>query len=196
MLVAGTIAPTRRAFAELLAEARARTIVLVTPLSREEMTRRPEASVNSVLAELERIVRFEEKWLLDSNGDWRVSSYDEWFDVMMGVRQRVLENLEMRPEEDRVSAGERYRTVLEHEYRRGEAILETLQAAGDPYTPLQRRPLPRGRRLADPGFMTRFSGGPVRIGETEESVWPEERPSHRVELEPFWIDVVPVTNGD
>jgi gamma-glutamyl hercynylcysteine S-oxide synthase len=197
MPAARTIAPTRRALAELLAEARARTILLVTPLSNEEVIRRTDPSVSSVLSELERIVRFEEKWLLGSKGDWSVGSYDEWFDVMMEVRQRVLEHLEeVDLSGDRVSIGQRHRMVLEHEYRCGEAILETLQAAAGPYTPPPQRPLPRGRRLADPGFMARFPGGSVQIGEAEQSVWPEERPSHRVHLEPFWIDVTPVTNGD
>jgi gamma-glutamyl hercynylcysteine S-oxide synthase len=78
-----------------------------------------------------------------------------------------------------------------------EAILENLQAQPDRYSPIQRRELPPGRRLADSGFMVRFPGGIVEIGATERlSVWQEEQPMHRVELRPFWIDVLPVTNGD
>jgi iron(II)-dependent oxidoreductase len=190
--------PTRRIVAELLAEARARTLLLVSPLSNEEMSRRPNSAVNSVLAELERIVRFEERWLLDASRDSSIVSYDEWFDSMMDVRQRVLERLgEADLVVDRPSMGVRYRMVLEHEYQRGEAILETLQAQGDPYNPPQPRRPPRGRCLADPGFMVRFPGGTVEIGGTEDlCVWPEERPLHRVKVEPFWIDVMPVTNGD
>jgi iron(II)-dependent oxidoreductase len=65
--------------------------------------------------------------------------------------------------------------VLEHEYHRGEAMLESLDARSEPYRPVQERRLPRGRRLADPGMMVRFPGGPVP---------------------PFWIDIMPVTNGD
>lgn len=198
MLVAGSRAPTRRAFAELLAEARARTLLLVTPLSDEEMHLRPAPEVDSVLAELERIVRFEEQWLLDEVIESSPGSYDEWFDTMVEVRQRVLERLdEADAAVDRLPVGDRYRMVLEHEYHRGETILETLQTRADPYGATQRRALPRGRRLADPGFMARFPGGTVEIGGTEElSVRPEERPLHRAELEPFWIDVMPVTNGD
>jgi iron(II)-dependent oxidoreductase len=184
--------------AELLAEARARTLLLVGPLSNEEMSRRPDPAVNSVLAELERIVRFEERWLLDSSRDSSFGSYDEWFDSMMDVRQQVLDRLDQADvAADGLPLVERYRMVLEHEYLRGEAILETLQVQGDPYNPPQHRTLPRGRRLADPGFMARFPGARVEIGGTEESsVWPEERPLHQVQLGPFWIDVMPVTNGD
>jgi iron(II)-dependent oxidoreductase len=197
-VTAGPGVPTRRLFAELLAEARARTLLLVSPLSNEEMSRRPDPAVNSVLAELERIVRFEERWLLDQSRDSSIGSYDEWFDSMTDVRQRALERLgEVDLAPGRLSMEQRYRMVLEHEYLRNEAMLETLQAQGEPYNPMQRRALPTGRRLADPGFMARFPGGTVEIGATEElSVWSEERPLHRVTLEPFWIDVTPVTNGD
>lgn len=197
-VTAEPIVPSRRAIAELLAEARARTLMLVSHLSNEEMSRRPDPAVNSVLAELERILRFEERWLLDASRESSIVSYDEWFDSMMDVRQRVLERLaEADLGADRPSMGVRYRMALEHEYQRGEAILETLQAQGGAYHPPQPRSLPRGRRLADPGFMVRFPGGPVEIGGTEDlSVWPEERPLHRVKLQPFWIDVMPVTNGD
>jgi iron(II)-dependent oxidoreductase len=117
---------------------------------------------------------------------------------MMEIRQRVLERLEQTDVTGNQDlAGERYRMVLEHEYAQGEAILENLQAQPDQYRPIQRRELPPGRRLADSGFMVRFPGGLVEIGATERlSVWGEEQPMHRVELRPFWIDVLPVTNGD
>lgn len=198
MLVAGPAVPTRRAYAELLAEARARTLLLVSPLSEEEMQLRPDPAVDSVLSELDRIIRFEERWLLEETVDSRPGSYDEWFDTMMDVRQRVLERLDRADVAGgELPVGERYRMVLEHEYQRGEAILETIQARRDPYSPAQHRMLPRGRRLADPGYMARFPGGTVEVGATEQqSVWPQERPLHSVELEPFWIDVMPVTNGE
>jgi iron(II)-dependent oxidoreductase len=198
MSVTGTVAPTRRTLAELLAEARARTLLLVSPLSNEEMRHQPDPAVESVLSGLESIVRFEEKLLLDHSGDSAIGSYDEWFDTMMDVRQRVLERLdEADVAVDHPAIGERYRMVLEHEYRRGESILETLQSQGGTYSPPELRVLPRGRRLADPGIMARFPGGTVEIGETEQmSVWREERPVHRVVLQPFWIDMMPVTNGD
>lgn len=197
MSVGGSSAPTRRGFTELLAEARARTILLVTPLSHEEISRQPDPAVESVLSELRRIVRFEAQLLLNQAGGYNPASYDEWFDTMMDVRQQVLEGLDQADAYlDRLSVGERYRMVLEYEYQRGEAILETLQMQGDPYSPIHYRELPRGRRLADPGVMARFPGGTVEIGADQASVWPEERPLHQVELEPFWIDLMPVTNGD
>jgi iron(II)-dependent oxidoreductase len=197
MPIAGPIAPTRRAFAELLAEARTRTVLLVSSLSNEQIALEPDAEVGSVLSELERIVRFEERLLLEKPRPRKISSYDEWFDVMSEVRLKVLQRLDELDLGDDAMGLERYRLVLEHEYRRGEAILESVQAAGGRYSLVEKRRLPRGRRLADPGMMTRFPGGTVPIGAGgEEPAWPEEKPRQVVPVDPFWIDLMPVTNGD
>lgn len=199
---------SRRDLAELLAEARARTILLVSPLSPNEMEAQPDPSVRPVLLELEEILRFEDRWL--GRGPAGASpareapvageawSYDDWFDRMMEVRQRSLESLESLDDPGSpLPVEHRCRLVLEHEYRRGEAILETLQLLGEAYRAPRRTPLPRGRRLADPGAMARFPGGTVEIGADDRSpTWPEERPPFRVRVDPFWIDIMPVTNGD
>ena len=45
--------------------------------------------------------------------------------------------------------------------------------------------------------MVRFPGGALDIGTDDRSAaYDNERPSHRVELAPFWIDRAPVTNGE
>ena len=183
---------SRRDLAELLAEARSRTVLLVSPLSHAELLTRPAESVGTVMEELDAIVRFEDRWLAGefSQPDADSHSYDEWFDRMVEVRQRVLDRLE-------AVEGHRARLVVEHEYRRGEAILETLQLLGETYRAPRRTLLPRGRRLADPGAMTRFPGGAVELGAAARTLtWPDEQPARRREVEPFWIDVLPVTNGE
>ena len=174
MPVAGAVAPTRRTLAELLAEARTRTLLLVAPLSQEEMAQEPEPGVESVLSQLAQILRHEESLLPSDHQPWPIATYDEWFDTMSDVRELVLQQLE-QADLDRPDLAQRYRDVIQHEYERGEALLEALDARGEPYRPVQVRRLPRGRRLADPGMMVRFPGG-----------------HHR----PFWIDITPVTNGD
>lgn len=195
---------SRRRLAELLAEARARTVLLVSPLSDDEMRIQPDDAVQPVLRELEQIVRFEQQWLTQGaaldrtdNALPAIESYDEWFDTMMEVRQRSLEQLESVDEQTSVPLVEyRSRLVLEHEYLRGEALLETLQLQ-DGYRAPRRTTLPRGRRLADPGVMARFPGGSIPLGASSESTaWSDELPAHDAELAPFWIDVMPVTNGD
>ncbi|HEU5305133.1 MAG TPA: SUMF1/EgtB/PvdO family nonheme iron enzyme, partial [Gemmatimonadales bacterium] len=196
MLPAAASPPSRRNLAELLAEARARTILLASPLSAEDQCAQPDPSVHPILRELDEIVRFEASWLLGSSSPAAESrSYDEWFDRMMEVRQAVLERLDPTDESTAALPVEsRARLVLEHEYRRDEALLETAQLLEAAYRAPRRVVLPRGRRLADPGVMARFPGGLVELGVA--GAWPEERPQHRVRLEPFWIDVLPVTNGD
>jgi iron(II)-dependent oxidoreductase len=197
MPAAGTIATSRRAFAELLAEARVRTVLLVSSLEQHQMIAQTEPELGSVLSQLERIVHYEQRWLLDETQHLPIDSYDEWFDTMTEVRHRVLQFLDHLDLADHPELAERYRMVLEHEYQRSESILEILQDSGEPYTLTQARRLPRGRRLADPGIMARFPGGTVEIGAGPPlSPWPEERPSHRVNLRPFWLDLMPVTNGD
>jgi iron(II)-dependent oxidoreductase len=178
---------THRSVIELLAEARARTILIVSTLSDSDMRLRPDPAVESVLTELSRIIQFEQRWLLDDPIATEPTSYDEWFDAMTELRQRVIDHSEV----------ERYRMVVEHEYRRNEAIFETLQRLDQPYRAPHHRSLPRGRGLADPGYMTRFAGGTVEIGaRNEAAVWPEESPRRQVRVDPFWIDVMPVTNAD
>jgi gamma-glutamyl hercynylcysteine S-oxide synthase len=195
--LAGSAATTRRVFAEQLAEGRARTLLLVSPLSDDQVHRIPQPQVDSVLSQLERILRFEQSMLLDEPAQSRITSYDEWFDRMMDVRERVVEKLNQSEDAWGIRAShDRYRLVLEHEYRCNEAILESVQCQGQPYPAPHQRPLPSGRSFADPGFMVRFSGGAVEIGDANPLTWPEEQPAHTRTLEPFWIDALPVTNAD
>jgi iron(II)-dependent oxidoreductase len=199
MLAAESNTTTRRAFAELLAEARARTVLLVSSLREAELIWQPTPALSSVLSQLNRIVQYEEQSLLKEADQHRPSpeSYDEWFDLMSEVHQGVLQLLDQTDLTEQPELAERFRRVLEHEYQRGEAILEILQSLGEPYRPVQARRLPLGRRLADPGVMVRFPRGVIHIGADQQlSPWPEERPVHRLEIPAFWLDVMPVTNGD
>ena len=148
MLTAGAITPTRRALVELLAEARARTVLLVSSLDDKTLASRPAPELGSVLAELERIVRFEQQLLSDQSESPNPSSYDDWFDLMTDVRQRVLQQLDTA-DLNEVSGAERYRRVLEHEYRRGSSAgsyhRAAPKAAALPLAPAFRDP---GRRCA------------------------------------------------
>ena len=108
MLVAGSITPTRRALAELLAEARARTVLLVSSLDSRDLALEPAPEVGSVLSELDRIVHYEKRWLLDDPEHQPVGTYDEWFDLMTEVRQRVLQALEQADLLEQPRLAERY----------------------------------------------------------------------------------------
>src|SRR3954447_3046434 len=126
MHLAGPAAPTHRSVIEHLAEARARTILIVSTLSDEEMRQRCDPAVESILTELTRIIEFEQRWLLNEPPHAEPASYDEWFDTMTELRQRVIDRLDAAGGSvDAIPGVERYRLVLEHEYRRNEAIFET-----------------------------------------------------------------------
>jgi hypothetical protein len=159
MPAVGSLTPPGRAFAELLAEARARTLLLVSPLSEGEMAHQPEPEVGSVLSELIRIVNYEAHWLLDESEHPPLASYDEWFDHMTDVRQRVLQTLDEGDLGDESAVAQRFRRVLEHEYQRGEAILETLGAGGEPYSPARSAGFSAGAACA-----TRHHGPRARRG--------------------------------
>src|SRR3954470_14919795 len=149
MHLAGPTAPTHRSVIELLAEARARTILIVSTLSDEEMRQQPDPAVESILTELNRILEFEQRWLLNEPARTEPSSYDEWFDAMTDLRQKVVDRVDAaHGSMDAIPGVERYRLVVEHEYRRNEAIFETLQASSSPYRAPLERSLPGGRALA------------------------------------------------
>jgi gamma-glutamyl hercynylcysteine S-oxide synthase len=196
MSLAAPTAPTRRICAEQLAEARARTLLLVSTLTAEQMTQQPRFNLPSILSILQQITAYEARLLLNETPPQHAGSYDEWFDQMMDLRQRVLEQLDTLDFSGSPELADLHRQVLEHEYHCGESLLEVIEASAQPYSPPGLRLLPRGRRLADPGFMTRYTGGRVEVGGGDLSVWPAEKPAVWLTLAPFWIDVLPVTNGD
>src|SRR5215210_6697236 len=115
MPAAGTIATSRRALAELLAEARVRTVLLVSSLEHHQMAAQPHPELGSVLSELERIVEYEQRWLLEESPHQPIASYDDWFDAMTEVRQQVVPVLDQTDFADQPGLADRYRMVLEHE---------------------------------------------------------------------------------
>jgi iron(II)-dependent oxidoreductase len=84
--------------------------------------------------------------------------------------------------------------VVQHEHQHDETMLATLQLMGRPY-PHDGVPAPGGRPLAAGEVFV--PGGTFVMG-TDSDPWAydNERPAHAVEVAPFWIDTVPVTNHD
>ncbi|MDX1494083.1 MAG: ergothioneine biosynthesis protein EgtB [Longimicrobiales bacterium] len=92
-----------------------------------------------------------------------------------------------------------FRMVLQHEYQHNETILQTLQLKqGERYAAPRSLAAPEASADAPPpGTMVRFPGGDVIVGTDDLSVaYDNERPAHRLSLDPFWVDVHPVTNGE
>ena len=213
----------RDVLAAELAEARTRTLRLVTPLADEDLHRQHDALMSPIVWDLGHIAAFEELWLTRNlsghiefsempglynpfehprrvRGKLRLPGLAEVRETMSEIRARVLAQLDaadLREGNALLRDGFVYRMVLQHEFQHGETILQTLQLKqGAPYEPVERRPAPPGRADVAAGAMVRFPGGDVMIGTDDRSAaYDNERPGHLVRLAPFWIDVAPVTNG-
>jgi gamma-glutamyl hercynylcysteine S-oxide synthase len=107
------------------------------------------------------------------------------------VRGRVLDLLERTPDDDLFTAG----MVVQHEQQHDETMLATLQLRQGPPVLIGRRRLPAGRPVA--GDRVFVPGGEFILGvdaTSEPFSLDNERPAHPVDVPPFWIGRVPVTN--
>jgi iron(II)-dependent oxidoreductase len=213
-----------QALAELLLEARGRTLLLVAPLTDDELRAQHDPLMSPILWDLGHIAHFEDLWLSrnlsgpvefvempgmynpfehprSKRGALPLPGLAECQAQMDEIRGRVLARLaitDLDGGHPLLREGYVYRMVLQHEYQHNETILQTLQLKrGRPYTPAARFELPPQRGRSARGEMVRFPGGRVAIGTDDRSAaYDNERPRHEVDLAPFWIDVDPVTNGD
>ncbi|MGH8998951.1 MAG: ergothioneine biosynthesis protein EgtB [Acidimicrobiia bacterium] len=120
------------------------------------------------------------------------------------VRDRVLDVLErvdLDPSAPLLSSGFVYGMVAQHEHQHDETMLATLQLAhldtpGGAYPQLAPA-APPGRLLAPAQHEVFIPGGPFVMGTDDEPfAYDNERPAHTVDLGPFWIDRLPVTNAE
>ena len=224
-----TTLPSRidpQTIAEELLEARARTLLLVAPLTDAELRQQHDPLMSPILWDLGHIAHFEELWLtrnLDGpiefvempglynpfehprakRGALPLPGLPRVREVLDEIRGRVLARLAaLDPAADTplLHDGYVYRMVLQHEYQHNETILQTLQLKqGAPYIPYARFELPVTvhRPGVAMGDMVRFPGGRVEIGTDDRTAaYDNERPRHAVEVAPFQMDINPVTNGD
>jgi iron(II)-dependent oxidoreductase len=217
-------APAADRIAAVLDEARARTLLLVEPLSEPDLHLQHDPLMSPVIWDLGHIAHFEELWLtrnLDGpvefvempgmynpfenprrvRGTLALPTLEECRVLMQEIRARVLERLRSADFEDGsdlLHEGYVYAMVAQHEYQHDETILQTLQLKqGAPYRAPRLMRVPTGPQTApNDGRMVRFPGGSVSIGTTDRSrAYDNERPRHMIDLAPFRIDAHPVTNG-
>ncbi len=208
--------------AELLAEARARTLALIEPLTREDLRVQHDPLMSPVVWDLGHIAHFEELWLTRNlDGDIRfvempglynpmehprservaldLPDLAQLVEDMDAIRARVLDRLaqaDLESGHPLLEDGYVYHMVLQHEYQHNETMLQTLQLKqGDHYRPLERRALPACESPWN--GMTTFDGGEVSIGTDDRRVaYDNERPRHLVSVPRFRIDRAPVRNAD
>jgi gamma-glutamyl hercynylcysteine S-oxide synthase len=107
------------------------------------------------------------------------------------VRGRVLDVIERTPAEDLFTAG----MVVQHEEQHDETMFATLQLRQGLPVLLQRHALPPGRDVGAARVLV--PRGPFTLGvdpADEPFALDNERPAHTVDVGPFWIGRVPVSN--
>jgi iron(II)-dependent oxidoreductase len=211
--------------AELLADARERTLLLVGPLSDEALLRQHSTLMSPLVWDMGHIAHFEELWLVRNlegpvefvempglfnpfehpratRGKLHLPGLAETLGTMAEVRRRVLDRLgeDVAPEAEELHReGYVYRMVAQHEYQHNETMLQALQLLNDPpYRAPRALATPPGHPVeGERDGMVRFPGGRVEIGTDDRAAaYDNERPRHPVELAPFWIGAAPVTNGE
>ncbi len=200
-----------------LERARARTLQL-TDLDEATLLAQHDPLMSPLVWDLAHIGQQEELWLLRSGDPARpgmlAPDVDSLYDAFKHrradrpslpllppvearaydyeVRGRVLDLLERTPEDDLFTAG----MVVQHEEMHDETMLATLQLRQGPPVLIGRRKLPGGRPVAG-NERVFVAGGPFVLGvdaASEPFSLDNERPAHTVDVAPFWLGRVPVTN--
>jgi gamma-glutamyl hercynylcysteine S-oxide synthase len=196
---------------------------LVEPLTEEQLNRVYDPILSPLIWDLGHIANFEELWLVQRiggreplrgdlgelydaieqprkiRGELPILKADEVRPYMGQVRERaleVLEGIELDPQDPLLADGFVYEMLLAHEHQHNETMLQLLQMV-ERYEPVEVDRGPASEPVSDGPEMVMVEGGPHEIGATDVGfAYDNERPRHRVELEPFRIDRTPVTNAD
>jgi iron(II)-dependent oxidoreductase len=208
-----------------LAEARELTLLLVEPLSDQQLNTVYSDILSPLGWDLGHIANFEELWLVQTIGGREPMDGDlgRFYDAienprktrnelpilrgddlrryMEDVRERtleVLDSIELENTDDPVvRGGFVYELILAHELQHNETMLQLIQAI-DGYEPAPGGPAEHRERSVryQVPHTTLIDGGKYVIGDGGDGfAYDNERPQHEVELVPFEIDAEPVTNG-
>jgi iron(II)-dependent oxidoreductase len=205
-----------------LTEARERTLLLVAPLSDEDLRVQHDPLMSPILWDLGHIAHFEELWLTRNlSGPIQFSEMPGMYDpfahpratraalplpslnILMQTAAAIradtlaaLESADLQSTHPLLADGFVYNMVLQHEYQHNETILQTLQLKrGSPYRPPRVVIAPlRGADALD--GMVHVDAGEYPIGTDDRSAaYDNERPRHAVKINAFEIDTAPVTNA-
>ena len=214
--IARTIpAPSSETIAERLAEARERTLLLIEPLSEEQLNSAYTPILSPLAWDLGHIANFEELWLVQRAGgrapldgglgqlydaienpragrnQLPILRGDELRSYMAAVRERTLEVLD----EVEDASPFIYEMLIAHEHQHNETMLQLLQMI-DGYEPPFLDPAPATEPVVPGPEMVEVPAGRHAIGAAAgDFAYDNERPRHEVELDAFAIDRAPVSNG-
>jgi gamma-glutamyl hercynylcysteine S-oxide synthase len=206
-----------------LEEARDHTFKLIEPLTDEQLNRVYDPILSPLIWDLGHIANFEELWLVRRIGDrdplrgdlgelydaieqprkirgeLPILRADEVRPYLEQVRERTLEvlgEIELDPDDRLLADGFVYEMLLAHEHQHNETMLQLLQMV-EAYEPVEIDRSPASEPVSDGPEMVKVEGGVCEIGAPDGGfAYDNERPRHEVEIESFWIDRTPVTNGD
>jgi gamma-glutamyl hercynylcysteine S-oxide synthase len=192
-----------------LAEARARTLELVEPVSDEDLGRVHSTLMSPLVWDLGHIAAFEDLWISRETGleplrgelfevydaaetprrkrgDLPYLHRPDALGYLEQVRERTLSVLE--------PGGFVGDLILQHEQQHTETMLQTLKLAEPGVYEPTRRPLP-AEVARGPGTVV-VEGGTFAMGDPGAGfAYDNERPRHEVHVDTFEIDRLPVTNG-
>lgn len=211
----------RETIVRSLEEAGERTLMLIEPLSDQDLLIQHDPLMSPIIWDIGHIAHFEELWLTRNlegkiefsempgiynpfenpravRGALPLKPRDQMLDDLKRIRERVLDRLntiEFDESNPLLRDGYVYNMVLQHEYQHNETILQTLQLKqGDPYAAPRRTEFDLAP-THEPAMIS-IAGGPITIGTDDLAVaYDNERPRHTVSVAPFSIDRTPVTNG-
>ncbi|MEW6153748.1 MAG: ergothioneine biosynthesis protein EgtB [Actinomycetota bacterium] len=218
----GEIVDLRARLAGELESARRRSLDLLAPVPEPDLVRQISPIMSPLVWDLAHVGNYEDLWLVRAAGDAPAvdPSVDSMYDAfrhprpnrpslpLLGprearryiaeVRARVLDTLgtaDLEGGDRLLRRGFVYAMVAQHEHQHDETMLATMalmgEAAHRPVAPLP----PRGAPVARPEVFV--EGGPFVMGTSADPwAYDNEGPAHEVDLAPFWIDTVPVTNRD
>ena len=211
----------KETLARSLQEARERTLLLIEPLTDEDLLLQHDPLMSPIIWDIGHIAHFEELWLTRNlegkiefsempgiynpfenpravRGSLPLKPRAQILGELERIRTLVLERLASIDFDDTnplLRDGYVYNMVLQHEYQHNETILQTLQLKqGEPYR------APRSVSFKDssgvPDGMISFPGSDVSIGTNDYAVaYDNERPKHTVRVSAFQMDRTPVTNA-
>jgi len=201
---------------------RRRSLDLLEPVSDDDLLRQHSPLMSPLVWDLAHVGNYEEQWLLGAVAETRVAAHlDDIYDAfrnprrdrpqldLLGppearayvseIRGRVLDVLDGLELEDDplVERGFVYGMVVQHEHQHAETMTATLQLRTGVEYPLidDAAAEPDGDVDSLPAEV-RVDSGPFVMGtDLEPWAYDNERPAHTVDVDAFWIDTTPVTNG-
>ena len=204
---------------DAFAEARERTLALVSSVSDGDLERVHSTLMSPLVWDLGHIAAFEDLWLVHRYGDQPMLRDDlaDVYDAFETPRAGRGELPFLGPDAARdyldrgspcamlevidergVGNGRIHEMVLRHEHQHNETMLQTLELArlrdyepaAEQHVPSRQGPTPTGLELI------RIPAGACTIGATDDGfAYDNERPRHRTDVRGYLIGQAPITNA-